>query len=98
MRRSERMQRRAFRRGYNAGRQLIEAQTARLEQKLASQLSEQRAFLLQAIGEGLGQHRREVVAEVNDAFAAMQSALRSLQGDNVTLIDLLGPPVSRRLQ
>ena len=99
MRRSERM--RAFRRGYSAGRQLTGDQIARLEQKLADQLSEQRAFLLEVIGEGLGQHRREVVAELNDTFAAMQSALRSLQGANGgsnELIDLLGPPVSRRLQ
>lgn len=93
--RSERM--RAFRRGYRAGRQLTSDQIARLEQKLAEQLSEQRAFLLEVIGEELGQHRRDVCAEINDTFAAMQSALRSLRGGSNELIDL-GPAVSRRLQ
>jgi hypothetical protein len=104
MRRRDRIQRRAFLRGYSAGRRLTDNQTARLEQKLSGQLSEQLAFLLQVISGGLGQHRREVVAEIDGAFVEMRkeiSALRSPQGANGgsnQLIELPGPPVSRRLQ
>jgi hypothetical protein len=100
MRRRERLQRRVFLRGYAAGRQLTDHQTARLEQKLADQMSEQRAFLLQVIVEQLDNHRREVVAGIRDTFGRLQKQVRELQlqgDDSSQLIDLL-PPGSTTLQ
>ena len=98
------MQRRAFRRGYSFGSRLTDVRAVQLEQKLAGQLSEQLAFLLQVISEGLTQHRREVVAEINDTFVEMRTVVSALRAERLGRqepeepIDVSAPPVSRRLQ
>ena len=72
MRRSERMQRRAFRRGYAAGKRLTDSQAARLENKLIAMIDAQKTFVLQVVATSLGQFRDELVDEANAIFVEMR--------------------------